>query len=58
MPYAMHQFLYRGRLSTDDARDELRAYVNEKLGEEGGVLVVDETGFLKQDQMSGVRRSK
>ncbi len=29
-------------------RDELRTYVSEHLGEEGGILVVDETGFIKK----------
>jgi len=34
-----------------------REYVSEKLGEECGVLVVDETGFLKQGRKScGVKR--
>jgi len=49
--------LYRGRFSTDELRDELRSYVSENLGEEGGVLVGDETGFLKQGKHScGVKR--
>lgn len=56
-PYALQQFLYRGRFSADNLRDHLRDYVNEKLGENDGVLVVDETGFLKQGKMSvGVKR--
>jgi hypothetical protein len=29
-------------------RDEIRAYVIEALGDPDGVLVVDETGFLKK----------
>ena len=33
-------------------RDELRTYVCEHLGEPGGVLVVDETGFLKKGKKS------
>jgi SRSO17 transposase len=33
-------------------RDELRTYVSEHLGEPGGVLVVDETGFLKKGKKS------
>jgi SRSO17 transposase len=38
-------------------RDELRAYVSEHLGEAGGILVVDETGFLKKGKKSaGVAR--
>ena len=38
-------------------RDDLRAYVVEHLGEPGGVLIVDETGFLKKGTKSaGVAR--
>jgi SRSO17 transposase len=38
-------------------RDDLRAYVVEPLGDPGAVLVVDETGFLKQEDTSvGVAR--
>jgi len=46
-PYALQQFLYRGQFSADNLRDHLRNYVNEKLEDEDGILVVDETGFLK-----------
>jgi SRSO17 transposase len=56
-PYAIQQFLYRGRFSADAIMDITRNYVGEKLGEEDGVLVVDETGFLKQGKKScGVKR--
>src|SRR6266849_6214884 len=38
-------------------RDELRGYVIEHLGEQGGILVVDETGFVKKGKKSaGVAR--
>ena len=38
-------------------RDDLRAYVIEHLGEAGGMLVIDETGFLKKGKKSaGVAR--
>ena len=38
-------------------RDDLRSYVIEHLGEAGGMLVIDETGFLKKGKKSaGVAR--
>ena len=41
----------------DQVRDDLQGYVMKHLGDPGGVLVVDETGFLKQGQKSvGVKR--
>ncbi|MDR0373643.1 MAG: IS701 family transposase [Nitrososphaerota archaeon] len=56
-PYALQQFLYRGRYNTNKLKDHLQTYVNEKLGEPDGVFVVDETGFLKQGKRScGVKR--
>ena len=42
---------------TDLVRDDLRDYVVEHLADAGGVLVVDETGFLKKgDKSVGVQR--
>jgi len=56
-PYRLQQFLYRGSWDADRVRDQLRGYVCEHLGEQNGVLVVDETGFLKQGKHSaGVKR--
>ena len=56
-PYKIQQFLYRGEYKADDLRDEVRSYVKETLGEEEGVLVVDDTGFIKQGLKScGVQR--
>jgi len=56
-PYSIQQFIYRGRYSADELRDISREYVVETLGDEDGVLVVDETGFLKQGKQScGVKR--
>jgi len=56
-PYMLQQFLYRGSWDADRVRDHLRGYVCEHLGEQDGVLVVDETGFLKQGKHSvGVKR--
>ena len=56
-PYSIQQFLYRGRWDADELRDTLRKYTIDHLGEPDGVLVVDETGFLKQGRKScGVMR--
>jgi len=55
-PYGLQQFLYRATWDPDAVRDDLRAYVVEHLGDPGGVLVVDETGFLKKgDKSAGVQ---
>ena len=41
----------------DEVRDDLQGYVVEHLGDPSGVMVVDETGFLKQGKKSvGVKR--
>jgi len=56
-PYKIQQFLYRGRWNADEVRDCLYDYVTDKLGAPEGVLVMDETGFLKQGTKSaGVKR--
>jgi SRSO17 transposase len=56
-PYAMQHLLDRAKWDADGVRDELRSYVTETLGDEAGVLVIDETGFLKKGNKSvGVQR--
>src|SRR5262245_9186049 len=56
-PYATQHLLGRAVWTADEVRDDLRAYVVKHLGDEDGVLVVDETGFLKKGTKSaGVRR--
>ena len=56
-PYGFQQFLYRAAWDPDAVRDDLRAYVVEHLGDPGGILVVDDTGFLKKGEKSaGVQR--
>ena len=56
-PYAIQQFLFRGRWSAEELRDCQQEYVREHLGDENGVLIVDETGFLKKGKKSaGVMR--
>jgi len=56
-PYTIQQFISRGVYSADELRDVGRTYVVDNLGDENGVLVVDETGFLKKGEKScGVAR--
>jgi SRSO17 transposase len=56
-PYRIQALLGRSSWSADHLRDLVRAYVAEALGDEGGVLVIDETGFLKKGEHSvGVAR--
>ncbi len=55
-PYGLPQFLYRATWGPDAVRDDLRAYVVARLDDPQGVLVVDETGFLKKgDKSAGVQ---
>ena len=56
-PWRIQALLGRSRWEADDMRDDLRNYVVEALGCASGVLVVDETGFLKKGRHSvGVGR--
>jgi SRSO17 transposase len=56
-PDRMQRLLNHARWDPRQVRDDLRGYVAEQLGDPGGVLVVDETGFLKKGTRSaGVQR--
>jgi SRSO17 transposase len=56
-PDGMQRLLSTADWDPDLVRDDLRAYVVEHLGDPAGVLVVDETGFLKKGTTSvGVQR--
>ena len=56
-PYRLQHLLDRAVWDADAVRDELRHYVVEHLGNNQGVLVLDETGFLKKGTHSvGVKR--
>ena len=56
-PWRQQAILGRGRWEADALRDLVRDYVVETLAEPGAVLVIDETGFLKQGKAScGVAR--
>jgi SRSO17 transposase len=51
-PWRQQAILGRGRWDADALRDIVREYVVETLAEPNAVLVVDETGFLKQGKAS------
>ena len=56
-PWRQQAILGRGRWEADDLRDIVRGYVIEHLADDDAVLVIDETGFLKQGKAScGVNR--
>ena len=56
-PWRQQAILGRGRWEADGLRDVVREYALETLGDTDAVLVVDETGFLKQGKSScGVGR--
>jgi SRSO17 transposase len=56
-PDKMQRLLNAARWDPDEVRDDLRAFVVERLGDSDGVLIVDETGFVKQGKRSvGVQR--
>lgn len=55
-PQAMQRLLRTACWNADAVRDDVRGYVIEHLGQDG-VLIVDETGFLKKGSGSaGVQR--
>ena len=56
-PWRQQALLDRDRWDADALRDLVRNYVTEHLADENAVLVIDETGFLKQGKAScGVAR--
>ncbi len=56
-PQGVQRLLNAAEWDPDLVRDDLRAYVVEHLGAPDGVLIVDETGFLKKGTKSaGVAR--
>src|SRR5579864_216580 len=55
--HGVQRLLEEADWDEEGVRDELRTYVIEQLGEPGGILVVDETGFVKKGKKSaGVAR--
>jgi SRSO17 transposase len=56
-PQGVQRLLNAARWDADAVRDDLQAYVIEQLGDADGVLIVDETGFVKKGTKSvGVQR--
>jgi SRSO17 transposase len=56
-PDGMQRLLRRADWDVDGVRDDVRGYVIEQLGEPDGVLIADDTGFLKKGTRSaGVQR--
>src|SRR3954466_9920893 len=56
-PWRQQSVLGRGQWDADALRDVVRDYVLEALSDTDAVLVIDETGFLKQGRAScGVAR--
>src|SRR2546425_3032642 len=55
--HGVQRLLEEADWDEEGVRDELRTYVSEHLGAADGILVVDETGFLKKGKKSaGVAR--
>ncbi|MEO3753561.1 IS701 family transposase [Streptomyces sp. B6B3] len=56
-PNGLQHLLAGAKWEPDDIRDDLQRHVGDKLGEDGGVLIIDDTGFLKKRTTSaGVQR--
>jgi SRSO17 transposase len=56
-PYGFQYLLSRADWEADAVRDELRTYIIRHVGDPSGVLVLDETGFVKKGRHSaGVAR--
>ena len=48
----MQRLLRRADRDIDGVRDDVRDYVIEQLGDPGGALIADETGFIKKGTKS------
>lgn len=56
-PYAMQYLLSRAVWDAEQLRERLREYIEDTMGDASGMLVIDETGFLKKGTKSvGVQR--
>ena len=56
-PDGMQRLLRRAGWDVDGVRDDVRGYVIKQLGDEDGVLIADDTGFLEKGiRSAGVQR--
>jgi SRSO17 transposase len=56
-PDGLQHLLAGAKWQPDDIRDDLQQYVADKLGKDDGVLIIDDTGFIKKGITSaGVQR--
>ncbi len=56
-PKNIQHFIGLAKWDADQVRDDLHSYVVKQIGDPDGVLIVDETGFLKKGTKSaGVAR--
>jgi SRSO17 transposase len=55
-PQAMQRLLRTAAWDADAVRDDMRSFVAGRLGDAAGVLICDETGFLKNGTVVGVQR--
>ncbi|WP_438307104.1 transposase (plasmid) [Streptomyces sp. HUAS TT11] len=51
-PDRLQRLLNGARWNADELRDDLQHYVAERLGEPDGILILDDTGFLKKGTTS------
>src|SRR6266480_6993895 len=51
-PDGMQRLLRHADWDTREVRDDVRGYVTGNLGDPGGVLIADETGFIKKGTRS------
>jgi SRSO17 transposase len=56
-PDGLQHLLAGAKWNPEDIRDDLQEYVADKLGKHDGVLIIDDTGFIKKGTTSaGVQR--